>query len=424
MLDVKIDDVIGEAVASRSPGIPDGLDEMEPGPFLAIVLSGIDLDRLTGAERVTVMRARQRMASHYAAATYAAMASVVTAYEEEEHRSYEEAAEGAAYEMRASLHLTRRAADVELSFALDLRDRLPAVAAAFSSGAIDQRRARTIVWQTTHLDEDTARAVAERIIDDAPHLTTGQLIARIRRLAISVDPDTADRRYERAVEERRVVLEPGDDGTANLYAMDLPPDRAIAARAHLDRLARSLRRPGEERTMDQLRADVYLDLLCGNAAGAGGGTIDLTVSLETLVGLSDTPGEIRGFGPVVEDVTRRVLADHTGSEWRYTVTHNGRPVATGTTRRRPTEAQRRVVDATHATCVFPGCRMPADRCDLDHRIEWSKSHATTVDDLAPLCRHDHGGRHAFGWTYRILRNGDVEWTGPLGTTYVTGNRDP
>ncbi|MCJ7779687.1 MAG: HNH endonuclease [Acidimicrobiia bacterium] len=424
MLNMMVDDTIRKAVARQTTGISAGLDEMEPGPFLGIVLSGIDVGALCGDDRITVLRARQRMESHYAAQKYEAMASIVTAYQEEEGQDYEGAADGAAYELRAALQLTRRAAEVELSFALDLRDRLPRVADALSSGAIDQRRARTIVWQTTHLDDDTARAVTDRIIGDAPGLTTGQLIARIRELAITVDPDTARRRYEQAVTDRRVVVEPTGDGTANLYALDLPPDRAIAARRHVDRLARSLRGPSEERSMDQLRADVCLDLLCGMTVSGKGGVVDIRVDLDTLVGLSDHPGELAGYGPVIDDITRQVVARQSEADWRYTVTHNGHPVATGTTRRRPTTGQRRVVEATHTTCIFPGCRMPANQCDLDHRIEWSKSHRTDVDDLGPCCRHDHVGRHEFGWTYQILHNGDIEWTSPLGRTYNVKSRDP
>jgi hypothetical protein len=424
MLDTKIDNLIEETVARQTHGIPAGLDEMEPGPFLGIVLSGIDLDLLSGNDRITVLRAHQRMASHYTAETYEAMASIVTAYQDEEGSDYESAADGVAFELRAALQLTRRAADIELSLALDLRDRLPRVADALSSGLIDQRRARTIVWQTTHLDNDAARAVTDRIIGDAPHLTTGQLTSRIRELAISVDPDNALRRYEQAVADRRVVIEPTGDGTANLCAFDLPPDRAVVARQHIDRLAKSLRKSGEDRCMDQLRADVYLDLLCGAATNGRGGTVDIRVDLDTLAGLADHPGEVAGYGPVIDDITRRVIADNAGAEWRYTVTHNGQPVATGTTRRRPTVGERRVVEAVHATCIFPGCRMPAPACDIDHRIEWSKSHRTDIDDLGPFCRHDHVGRHEFGWAYRFLPNGDVEWTSPLGHTYITGNRDP
>lgn len=424
MFDTMVDDTISGAVARQTTGIPAGLGEMEPGPFLGIVLSGIELDRLCGDDRIMVLKARQRMASHYAAQTYEAMTSIVDSYRDEEHCDDESAADGAAYELRAAIHLTRRAADVELSFALDLRDRLPKVFNAFVAGLIDQRRARTIVWQTTHLDDDVARAVTDQIIDEAPELTTGQLIARIRKLAITVDPDTALRRYEQAIAERRVVLEPTDDATANLYALDLPPHRAAAARQHINNIAKSLRGPGETRSIDQLRADTYLDLLCGDTVSGKGAVVDLRVDLDTLAGLSDHPAELGGYGPIVDDITRQVIADNTGAEWRYTVTHNGQPVAAGTTRRRPTAVQRRVVEATHTTCIFPGCRMPATECDLDHRIEWSKSHRTDVDDLAPCCRHDHVGRHKHGWTYRILPTGDIEWISPLGHTYTLKARDP
>jgi len=423
MFGTMIDGAIGEVVTRQTIGIPTGLDTMEPGPFLAIVLSGIDLAPLSGTDRVTVMRARQRLASHYAAETYEAMASIAAAYEEEEDCDSVDAAEGAAYELRAALQLTRRAADIELSFALDLQDRLPRVLEAFTSGVIDQRRARTIVWQTTHLEEDTARAVVDQVIDRAPVLTTGQLIARIRKLAIAVDPTAATHRYQQAVADRRVAIEPTGDGTVNFLAMDLPPDRAIAARRHIDDLARSLRGPGEQRTMHQLRADVAIDLLCGHPA-TGGGTVDLRVDLDTLAGLSRQPGELGGYGPVIDDITHSIIAEHADGEWRYTVTHQGRAVATGTTRRRPTTRQQRAVQAAHATCVFPGCRTPADRCDLDHQIEWTKGGPTTVENLAPLCRHDHTGRHEHGWTYRTLRNGDIEWTSPLNHTYVAYDRDP
>ena len=47
----------------REPSIPSDLAEMEPGIVLAAVLSSIDIDTLTGHDRVIVMAAHQRMAS-------------------------------------------------------------------------------------------------------------------------------------------------------------------------------------------------------------------------------------------------------------------------------------------------------------------------------------------------------------------------
>jgi hypothetical protein len=70
-----------------------------------------------------------------------------------------EAAISGAAEIRVALRLTRRAADSELSMALDLRRRLPVVWTGLLDGALDGRRARCIVHQTAHLDEAVARDV-------------------------------------------------------------------------------------------------------------------------------------------------------------------------------------------------------------------------------------------------------------------------
>lgn len=255
-------------------------------------------------------------------------------------------------------------------------------------------------------------------------MTTGQLVARLRKICAEVDPEEAERRYEHAVENRRVVIDPTPFGTANLYAIDLPPDKATAAARRLDRIARSLRRDGEARTMDQLRADTLIDLLCGSATTGAGGTVEIQVELHTLVELNEHSGELAGYGPVIADIARKVVDTNHDAPWRYTVTDNGRPVATGTTRRRPSAAQRRIVEMTHPTCIFPGCRTASTDCDIDHRIEWARSKRTVTDDLAPLCPPDHGGRHTFGWTYRFLPNGDIEWTSPLGRIYTVRGRSP
>src|SRR5690606_10511215 len=109
-----------------------------------------------------------------------------------------------------------------------------------------------------------------------------------------------------------------------------------------------------------------------------------------------------------------------------TATHpdSGQPVATGTTRRRPTTAQRRAIRARHPVCVFPGCRAPALNADMDHTTPVSVGGDTTADNLAPLCRPDHCTRHQAGWTSHATPDGDHTWTSPLGHTYTASGRDP
>jgi hypothetical protein len=404
--------------------IPSRLDGMAPGPVLGAFLSSVDIDGLSGYDRVVVLRAHQRMASHYQAQVYTDMAGIVESLDDPTSR-FEGTTELASAEIGAALNLTRFSADMELSFALDLRQRLPQIHAMLESGVIDVRRAKTIDRETCHLTVPTARNVVERIAEAAPQLTTGQLRSRIKKLCIEADPAGAEKRYELAVDGRRIIAEPTTDGTANLTGLDLPPHKVAAATHRINQIARSLRGGDETRTMDQLRADVYLDLLQGaDYRSRSKGVIHMTVDLDTLTGLTEHPGDLNGFTPVISDIARRIAADQPDGEWRYTVTdtQTGQPLHTGTTRRRPTASQRREVETRDHSCIFPGCRMPASDCDLDHTTTWAENGPTAPDNLTTLCRPHHLLRHN-GWNYTILPNNTNRWTSPLGHTYTT-SKDP
>jgi hypothetical protein len=88
-----------------------------------------------------------------------------------------------------------------------------------------------------------------------------------------------------------VTAEPSVDGTAHLTGLDLPPHKVAAVTRRINSIARSLRGDGETRSMDQLRADVYLDLLQGTKHQTKArGVVHLTVDLDTLTGLTEHPG--------------------------------------------------------------------------------------------------------------------------------------
>lgn len=244
---------------------------------------------------------------------------------------------------------------------------------------------------------------------------------------ILLDADGAKTRYNDAVEDRRVTSSANADGTANLHGLNLPAHRAGAAMRRINRLARAAKSAVDPRTMDQIRADVLMDLLQGKKSSHSGGTrgtVDIQVDLTTLAGLAEEPGELRGFGPVIADIARQVTEEQSDSEWRYTITDDeGQVVHNGTTRRRPTADQARKVEWRNPTCVFPGCRMPASDCDLDHNQAWSKGGPTEVENLSPLCRHDHVIRHG-GWAIKQPRPGIYQWTSPLGHRYTVGPGPP
>ena len=393
--------------------VPVGLAEMAPGPVLAAVLASIDPSRLSGFDRVVVLQARARQLAYDQAEFYASMVGVAEAIPDTE-------IEFASDEIRAALTWTRRAADRHLDLGYELMKRLPNLWEALHQGSIDLARARVIIDHTTHLEVEEARRVTETVLETASGLTTGQLAARLRRLIIETDPHSAEKRYQQGIAERRVMVEPNPDGTANLHGMSLPADRAVAVINRVNQLAHSLKTSDDPRTIDQIRADVFLDLLGGHPyhTTKTGGVLDLRVDLATLTRLADTPGEVGGWGPVISDLARQIADNHHG-QWRVSVTDNRLPVWEGVTRRRPTTHQKRAVQTRQPTCVFPGCRMPATQSDLDHTQAVKDGGATTTTNLGPLCRHDHRLKHQGGWQLTQPTPGVHTWTSRLGHTYTT-----
>jgi hypothetical protein len=153
--------------------------------------------------------------------------------------------------------------------------------------------------------------------------------------------------------------------------------------------------------------------------------VDIRVDLETLVGLTENPGELAGFGPVIADIARQVTAQQEKAEWRYAVTDpDNQVVHTGITTRRPTTAQKRHVSACFRCCVFPGCRVPSADCDLDHRVAVADGGPTTTCNLAPLCRHHHRAKHQASWKPTLQPNGNHTWLSRLGHIYTTSGQSP
>jgi hypothetical protein len=415
------------------------LAELTPGPDLGLALERVDRDSLSGHDRVLLMKARSRQLAHLNAQLLADIEAVWQSESELFQRetahlqreglvASSEAEDAASAEIRTALVLTRRAADVMLGVCYLLRVRLPGVWRALDEGRIDLHRARVIADQTGHLDEELARRVADVILELAPGLTTGQLRARLQRLVISIDPASAKDRYEQGMAERRVVCDPNDDGTANLSGYSLPAGEANAALRRIHRLAKAAKTKGDPRNIDQVKADIYLALLCGthlSRTGSGdGGVVNLSVGLTTLAGLDENPGVIPGWGPVIADVARQVVDRQVSSEWRVTATdENGQPVAVVTTRRRPTAAQKRIVEVWIPNCVFPTCRFDSVDCDLDHLIPWAQTQETSTQNLEPLCRHDHRLKDK-GWKVRQVEPGVYRWTSPLGHVYTTRPEPP
>jgi hypothetical protein len=413
-------------------GLPADLETIPPGLLLAVILSSVDRDRLSGFDRVSLLKARARLRSWIDAELYADIEAMSGSVAEELDDLWEGASpdpeiveNATASEVQAALSLTRRSADIHVELAFLLCVRLPRVWEALHEGLIDLPRARILSDLTSPLPRELAREVTETALVRAPSMTTGQLRAHLGRLIITVDPAAAQERYEDRLEDRRVFSEQGEDGTANLMGLNLPPAETSRAMRRINRLARSLKSKGDRRRIDQIRADIYLDLLTGkgqpNSGSSDTGVVEVRVDMTTLAGIDNEPAEIPGWGTVLADVARHIVDEASDAEWRIVpVDENGQPIGVVTTKRRPTTVQKRIVETRNPTCVFPGCRMPAAECDLNHEIPWTQAHRTTIRELGPLCRHDHNNHHRHRWKLKQIRPGQYQWTSLLGHTYTTG----
>lgn len=410
--------------------LPD-LESIPVGPYLAAVVSSVDRARLNGYDAVRLMQAEARLASSYDAHKMATMVEVAFSPPGDPDSPVERSPSEIEYadcEIAPALTLTRRSARNQLADAVSMIDRLRPAWERFAAGDIGLQKMKEFVRQLGHLDTGVVEAALDHTLDAAAGLTTGQLRARLSRIVMELDPDGSASAMDEGLAERRVTTYPNPDFTGNLGIHSADPIAINRAMENIDRIARSLKTADDERSLDEIRADVALELLqgkcqCGTNASHGGG-IHLMVDLATLAELANTPGELAGYGPVIAEIARKAALTQVDGEWTFTVVHADQVVKTGTVRRRPTASQRREIAAQYASCVFPGCRLPAYDCDLDHRHPFSQGGPTHNDNLGPLCRHHHMARHHAPWQLERLPNGDHRWTSPLGHTYIRSRAPP
>ncbi|MGH3980049.1 MAG: HNH endonuclease signature motif containing protein, partial [Pseudonocardiaceae bacterium] len=120
-------------------------------------------------------------------------------------------------------------------------------------------------------------------------------------------------------------------------------------------------------------------------------------------------------------VARQLAAD---GVWRRILTDPacGALLDVGTRRYRPPPSLAEHVIVRDQTCRFPGCRIPAHRCDLDHSIAHDPQAGqgpTSDDNLNAKCRTHHRVKQAPGWSVTRHPDGCVTWRTPSGHEYTS-----
>lgn len=340
---------------------------------------------------------------------------------------------------------------------LHLRDRLlewfPLMWQRFQSGRLDLGRARIFVEAAEQLaNPDDVPLFAASLEDyfakyDDPDtalctLSYDRLSKATRYRRMKFEQKSAEATFAEAFKKRQVWLRVEENGIAGLGTTGAAHElQACDYRLTLIAKKRCAD-PDEHRTLAQMRADTFVDLLLGRltvgasdadleddmtADGADPGDtfetaevgtyarpiINVTVPHTTLMGLSDEPGMLGGE-PIPADLARLIAADKSATWYRLLTNPAGDFVDLSTTSYTPTDPIWRRVTARDQMCVWPGCRRSAARSEKDHRVPYPDG-PTSVVNLDDLCRSHHRVKHTRGYRVRREPNGDYVITTPRGT---------
>ena len=279
-----------------------------PGPELFARLEAVDPRGCSGSELVDLVDAHYRQVAFQQSRLLLAIRELAFAARVRAGVSGTASPDPYAdAEVAFALTISDYGAGQLLSAAIAAIDTLPAVHEALAAGRLDLAKVSMITCELSEVEHDTARAIVAELLPEAPRCTLAQLRQRLRELILAVDPEAVKQRSKKAVEHRFVEHHEYANGTSALCGMYLAKDQAAAAWKHIDAIAHATKSSGDPlgREIDQIRADVFADLLAGvdpTLAGAATpaprkGAIYLHINTTTLACLDDAPRHDRRFRP-------------------------------------------------------------------------------------------------------------------------------
>jgi hypothetical protein len=290
-----------------------------------------------------------------------------------------------------------------LSQADTVRDQSPLTWLAFTQGRIDLARVREIAHTIGQLKRaESIHRLDRRAVDFAETHTVAELRGWLARFVRRVEADLATERADAERTKRHVSVTHTDDSMAWLNAY-LPSHEAAAVESRLHVSARRADDPLAERTVAQREADQLVAWCLGGEAAEAAVDANIAVTVDADVLAGGRPGfaeSADGRWGVPAAWVAHVAATG-GTFWHRIVVD---PVTDDILSheylgRFAPDTLRLALRFVHGTCQAPGCQVPAERCDVDHRRPFPEG-PTRGDNLGPLCRrhHTYKGHGLLRWT--------------------------
>ncbi|WP_161972351.1 HNH endonuclease [Glaciihabitans arcticus] len=330
-------------------------------------------------------------------------------------------------EVVCALRLPERTAETLIADSDALVNALPSTFDAVSRGTMSWRHAHLVVDHASSLPSSSLPEFESRVVPLAEHNTAAQFNRKARIVRERMHPETIDSRQSTATEQRAIDLQPARDGMAYLTAF-LPAVTAHAIFNRLDGAARAARAAGDTRTVTQLRADSFAGALLGTESPSPElleilatirPSVQVTVPVLTLLGRSDAPASLDGYGPIDLETAMKLTGNAPSLTRLLTHPETGSVLSVGRDRYRVPSDLRQMLRTRDGTCRFVGCNRQARGCDIDHTDEWQHGGQTAHDNLAHLCEPHHRLKSLTGWKVLHLGDGRLRWTSPFGREYTT-----
>ena len=276
--------------------------------------------------------------------------------------------------------------------------KLPKTEAAFANGDLGYQHVALIARTAEHLGAAAVRREEGRLLQAAQTHDPGQFVGVTKNFEHRVDPEGALTEANQAHGRRYLHLGEPQNGMVRIDGL-LDAEGGAALRRALEPFMTPMKE--DERSFGQRQHDALIELCRQRGSGKRDGAgprpqLIIRASVDTLAGSPGAPaGELDGGGTVPAATVQRYACDTaiiriTGrGELEHELTHATRTIPPST---------RRALEARDQHCVFEGCDRRLNWCDGHHLVWWIKGGATTLSNLALLCRPHHRMVHEEGWT--------------------------
>ena len=271
---------------------------------------------------------------------------------------------------------------------------LPDTQAAFDAGEIGVQHADTLALLVRQTSTETVRELEPTLLALGRASHAGDLKVACDKARHCADPDGALKDANRAHDARYLRVCSGFNGMMILDGQ-LDPEAGAAVQATLDAVM-GLPSPEDTRTRYQRQADALVEMCRYQmdadilpTRGRRRPQLNVTVSLETLMGLPGTPPAEIDYAsvPVPAATAQRLACDPELT--RIILGPDSEVLDVGRSRRLATPGQDKAVRARDKTCRWETCDRPGHMCHLHHEVPWWQGGRTDVHNLLLLCDHHH-----------------------------------